>query len=106
MHSVTPDGSPYLGISLRQYDASRKIWIVEYVNVSSSFLRKQVNEGSGSVKVDGRNVTVSSESPGTSIREHYLVADHDTFVYRLDVSTDGGRSWNEGQIEMTFRRSE
>jgi hypothetical protein len=105
-HAAYPDGRPVLGISLRQYDASRKTWIVEFLNVSESFLRKQVNRGSGSVEVDGRNVTVNSESPGISIREHYLVADHDNFVFRLDVSTDGGRSWNEGQIEMTFRRAE
>jgi hypothetical protein len=30
--------------------------------------------------------------------------DQDNWVYRMDLSTDGGRSWNEGQIEMTFRR--
>jgi Protein of unknown function (DUF1579) len=106
LHAAYPDGRPFLGISLRQYDASRKTWIVEHLNVSDSFLRKQVNAGSGSVTVNGRNVAVSSESPGTSVREHYLVADQDNFVYRLDVSTDGGRSWNEGQIEMSFRRSE
>jgi hypothetical protein len=32
LHSVTPDESPYLGISLRQYGASRQTWIVEYLN--------------------------------------------------------------------------
>jgi hypothetical protein len=106
LHAAYPDGRPFLGISLRHYDASRKTWIVEHLNVSESFLRKQVNTGAGSVTVSGRNVTVSSESPGTSVREHYLVADQDNFVYRLDVSTDGGRTWAEGQIEMTFRRSE
>jgi hypothetical protein len=105
-HSVYPDGTPALGITLRQYDAGRKAWIVEFLNVSESFLRKQVNPRSGSVTVNGRNVTVSSESPGMSVREHYLVADQDHFAYCLDVSTDGGRSWSEGQIEMSFRRSE
>ena len=106
LHSVTPDGSPYLGISLRQYDASRKTWIVEYLNVSNSFLRKQVNAGSGSIDVAEQRVIISSESPGIKVREHYLVSGHDNFVYRLDVSTDGGRSWNEGHMEMTFRRLE
>jgi len=105
-HGAYPDGRPFLGISLRQYDAGRKAWIVEFLNVSESFLRKQVNAGSGSVEVKGRNVTVVSESPGMSVREHYLVADQDNFVFRLDVSTDGGRSWNEGQMEMSFRRAE
>ena len=104
VHAPAPDGTPYMGITLRQYDANRKTWIVEFLNVSNSFLRKQVNGGSGAVTVDGQTVTVSSESPEMSIREHYLVADRDQFVYRLDVSTDNGRSWNEGQIEMTVRR--
>lgn len=101
-----PDGSPYLGISLRQYDAQRKTWIIEYLNVTHSFLRRQVNAGSGSIRVSGRNVTVSSESPGIVVREHYRVENDNAFVYRLDVSNDGGKTWNEGQIEMTFRRSE
>jgi len=33
------------------------------------------------------------------------MSDRDNFVYRRDVSNDGGKSWNKGQIEMTFRRS-
>jgi hypothetical protein len=105
-HTVAPDGKPYLGISLRQYDASRKTWIVEFVNVTNSFVRKQVNGVSGAVTVDGRTVTVSSESPEMSIREHYLVAVRDHWVYRMDVSTDGGRTWNDTQVEMSFHRVE
>jgi hypothetical protein len=58
LHAAYPDGRPFLETSLRQYDASRKTWIVEHLNVSDSFLRKQVNAGSGSVTVNGRNVTV------------------------------------------------
>jgi len=106
LHGPMPDGSPYLGISLRQYDANRKTWVIEYLNVTNSFLRKQVNRESGCVSVSGRNVTVTSESPGIVVREHYLVKDDKTFVYRLDVSNDGGKSWNEGQVEMIFGRSQ
>jgi hypothetical protein len=105
IHAPAPDGSPCLGISLRQYDVNRQTWIIEYLNVTHSFLRRQVNADSGSVDVAGRTVTVSSESPEVSIREHYHVADRDNFVYRLDVSNDVGKTWNKGQIEMTFRRS-
>jgi uncharacterized protein DUF1579 len=105
-HAPAPDGSPYLGISLRQYDTNRRTWIVEYLNVSQSFLRRQVNSDSGSVHVTGRTVTVASESPEMTIREHYHVADRDNWVYRLDVSSDGGTTWTKGQIEMTFRRSQ
>lgn len=106
VHSVDPEGSPYLGISFRQYDPVRASWIIEYLNVSYSFLRKQVNTGTGSVSVNGKTVTVSSEAPGVSIREHYHVPDRDRWVYRMDVSNDGGKRWTKGQIEMTFQRLE
>jgi hypothetical protein len=105
-HGNGPDGSPYLGISLRQYDPDRKTWIIEFLNVTGSFIRKQVNGSTGVVSVTGRNVTIASESPGITIREHYLSPDRDNFTYRLDVSNDGGKNWNEGQIEMDFRRLE
>ena len=105
LHGPMPDGSPYLGISLRQYDAQTNTWIIEYLNVTNSFLRRQVNRDSGSVRVSGRNVTVTSESPGMLVREHYQLENDNAFVYRLDVSNDGGKSWNEGQVEMTLQRS-
>jgi hypothetical protein len=104
MHGPYPDGTPFLGISFRQYDQSRKTWVIEHLNVSESFLRRQVHHGTGSIAVSGRTVTVTSESPGIVVREHYVV-DADNWVYRLDSSNDGGRSWNEGAIEFTFRRS-
>ena len=43
--------------------------------------------GTGSVTVSGRTVTVTSESPGIVVREHYVVPDADNWVYRLDSST-------------------
>jgi hypothetical protein len=105
-HGPAPDGSPYLGISLRQYHRTSKTWIIEFLNVTGSFIRKQVNSGSGSVVVTDQEVVVASESPGMKVREHYLVPDHTHFTYRLDLSQDGGKSWNEGLIEMTFLRQE
>jgi hypothetical protein len=106
LHSVNPDGSPALGITFRQYDAARKAWIIEFLNVTGSFLRKQVRAGVGAVVLDGRNVTVASESPGMMIRENYLVPDDNNMAYRLDTSTDGGKTWTEAKFEMKFRRVE
>jgi len=103
-HGPAPDGSPYLGINLRQYDPNSKTWIVEYLNVSGSFLRKLVDGRLGSVTVRGRSVTVASESPGMSYRERYDVEDGGNWVFRADTSTDGGKSWNEGWVEIRFQR--
>jgi hypothetical protein len=36
----------------------------------------------------------------------YRVESQDHFTYNMDLSTDGGRSWNVGQIEMSFYRKE
>lgn len=105
-HSSAPDGSPYLGISLRQYDSEKKGWIVEYINVSNSFLRRQVNATSGSVRVDGQTVVVISEAPDMWSRETYQVSSHDSFTYSIDLSSDSGRSWIVGQIKMNFTRKE
>ena len=104
--SETPDGKPYLGISFRHYDQTKKAWIVEFLNVTKSFLRRQVNATSGSVTVDGKNVVVVSEAPDTWSRETYRVESHDHWTYSIDLSSDGGRSWNVGQIEMNFSRKE
>jgi hypothetical protein len=72
----------------------------------SPFLRRQASATSGSVEVCGRDAMVASESPGMTIREHHLVPDANHFTCRLDVSTDRGSRWNEGQIEMTVQRLE
>lgn len=105
LHGPAPDGSPCLGITLRQYGAAGGNWVIEFLNVTGSFLRKQVSRGHGAVTVDGRDVTVHSEGPGMKIRENYFVPDDARFTYRMDVSTDGGSSWDEGWVEMTFTRA-
>jgi hypothetical protein len=105
IHASTPDG-PYLGITLRQYDGVKNAWIVEFLNVSMSFLRRQVSPTSGSVTVDGNTVVVVSEAPDTWSRETYLVESQDRFTYSLDLSNDAGRTWNVGQIEISLTRKE
>jgi hypothetical protein len=68
IHSLDPDGKPYLGISIRHFDAKEE-WIIEYLNISNSFLRRQVNPQSGTVSVDAGAVVVISENGQTKIRE-------------------------------------
>ena len=105
-HSLAPDGSPYLGISLRHFDTKHDSWVIEYLNVSNSFLRRQVNPQSGSVSLDAGAIVVISEDGQTRIREHYRVADQNHFSYRMDMSRDEGRTWDPVLIEMTMERVE
>jgi hypothetical protein len=106
IHSLAPDGSPYLGISIRHFDAKHDAWIIEYLNVSNSFLRRQVNPQSGSVSLDAGAVILISEDAQTRIRESYRVVDQSHFTYSTELSRDEGRSWDAVSVEMTMTRVE
>jgi len=103
-HAPAPDGKPYLGISFRHFDTRHRSWVIEYLNVSNSFLRRQVNPQSGSVSLDAGTIVVISEDAQTRIREHYRVTDRNHFTYSTDASHDGGRSWDAVLFEMTMTR--
>jgi hypothetical protein len=105
-HSLAPDGTPYLGISFRQFDTKHSSWIIEYLNVSNSFLRRQVNPLSGSVSLDAGTIVVISEDAQTRIRELYREVDKNHFTYSTDLSRDGGRTWDAVSIEMTMTRAD
>lgn len=104
LHGNAPDGSPYLGISLRHFDTKHASWIIEYLNVTNSFLRRQVNPRSGSVTLEAGAVVIISEDAQTRIREHYRLVDQNHFVYSMDLSRDEGRTWDLVLIEMTMVR--
>jgi hypothetical protein len=106
LHTPQPDGSPGMGITFRYFDPENRHWIVEFLNVTYSFIRRQVNAESGSVETDGTTVIVVSESGQSIIREYYRVLSADRFVYSLDVSNVGGETWNRGSIEFTMSRTE
>src|ERR1700733_3452257 len=93
-HASTPDGKSYLGISLRQFDKVHKSWVIEYLNVTNSFLRRQVNPLSGSVTLDSGAVVVISGDGPAKFRESYRVTDKDHFIYSADTSRDAGRNWD------------
>lgn len=106
LHAPGPDGKLYLGITLRQFDTEHDAWIVEFLNVSNSFLRRQVNPSSGSLSREADSVVVISEDVQTRIRERYRLVDQNHFTYALDLSRDAGRSWDPVSLEMTMTRVE
>lgn len=103
-HAANPDGTPYLGVSLRRFDADAHAWTVEYLNVTGSFIRRQVNPRSGSVARDGDVVVVTAVDGDSISREYYRVTGHDRFVYRIDLSKDRGRTWDTGSVQIEMSR--
>jgi hypothetical protein len=106
LHAPLPDGNRGLGITLRYFDMQRGGWVVEFLNVTNSFIRRQVNGRAGAVEQDGSTVVVTSVSDESISREYYRVIDDDSFVYTIDLSNDGGDTWNRGSIEFTMERVE
>jgi hypothetical protein len=106
LHAPLPGGGQGLGITLRYFDIDSDAWVVEFLNVSNSFIRRQVNARSGAVEEDGSTVVVTSVSDESISRELYRVIDDDSFVYTIDLSNDAGRTWNRGSIEFTMHRVE
>jgi hypothetical protein len=106
LHGPLPDGGRSFGITLRYFDRDSDCWVVEFLNVSNSFIRRQVNARSGGVEKEGSTVVVTSVSDESIIREFYRVIDDDSFVYTIDLSNDGGETWNKGSIEFTMNRVE
>ena len=106
LHGPLPDGGRAFGITLRYFDRGSDGWIVEFLNVSNSFIRRQVNARSGAVEKDGSTVVVTSVSDKSMSREFYRVIDDDSFVYTIDLTNDGGETWNKASIEFTMNRVE
>src|SRR5688572_794089 len=104
LHGPLPDGGRAFGITLRYFDSDNDNWVVEFLNVSNSFIRRQVNARSGAVEKDGSTVVVTSVSDESISREFYRVIDDDSFVYTIDLSNDGGQTWNKGSIEFIMNR--
>jgi hypothetical protein len=106
LHVAGSDGSEYLGITLRQFDAAKRSWIIEFLNVSANFVRRQVNPRTGSVEREEGAIVVESRSEQAISREFYRVSGDDRFDYSIDLSSDGGQTWNRGSIQMTMTRVE
>ena len=105
-HVPLPDGGRGIGITFRYFDPVNEHWIVEFLNVTNSFIRRQVNAESGSIEIDGTTVIVVSESDQSSSREYYRVLGEDRFDYSIDLTNDGGETWNRGSIEFHMSRIE
>jgi hypothetical protein len=106
LHAPLPEGNRGLGITLRYFDRDSDGWVVEFLNVTNSFIRRQVNARSGAVEKDGSTVVVTSVSDESISREFYPVNDDVSFVYTIDLTNDGGQTWNRGSIEFTMNRVE
>lgn len=106
LHAPLPDGGRGMGVTFRYFDPVDEHWIVEFLNVTNSFIRWQVNAESGSIEIDGTTVIVVSESGQSGSREYYRVLGRDRFDYSIDLTNDGGETWNRGSVEFNMIRAE
>ena len=58
------------------------------------------------MEVKDTSVVVTGRDAETVGRERYDLVGDVRFDYALDISRDGGRTWDRGTIEMTMMRVE
>jgi hypothetical protein len=104
MYAADLPNRPLQGISFRSFDSRHGGWVVEFLNVTGNFLRKQVGKGYGEVRREGKRVTILQSGSGALLREHYDVPDPDHFIYSMDMSRDEGKTWREALVVMNMQR--
>ena len=107
LHAEISGETPYLGISFFGFDPVARTWTVEYLNVTGSFLRQQVNGRSGTVTQEDNTVVVTDPGDGDQVaREEYRRSGDDHFTYVFFMSDDGGKTWGEPMFEYELERIE
>ena len=101
LHAPLPDGNRGLGITLRYFDRDSDRWVVEFLNVTYSFIRSR----QCTLRRSTADLTVVVLQRRDELRV-YRAIDYGNFVYSIDLSNDGGREWNRGSIEFTMNRVE
>ena len=104
MYAADLPNRPVQGITFRSFDSRQGGWVVEFLNVTGNFLRKQVGKGYGEVRQEGKRVTILQSGSGALLREHYDVPDQDHFTYSMDMSRDNGKTWHEALVVMNMQR--
>ena len=62
--------------------------------------------GSPYVLTRRHQFVVSADDGTTMGREYYQLSGQDGFAYRIDLSSDGGKTWDAGVYEIAMTRVE
>lgn len=106
LHAEASDGSSYRGMSFFYFDPASRAWTVEFLNITGSFLRRQVDRRSGAVTQEGNAIVVTDTHGERVAREEYRLTGEDRFSYALLMSDDGGKTWGKPAYQYTLTRTE
>ena len=79
-------------LDFRRYDTTAERWSIEWLDPQTGLLRTQVSDGGGDVRRTKAGVSMTSRAAGFLHRERFEDIGQDRFVYRAEISRDGG-SW-------------
>ena len=89
-----------LGMTYRVFDPSKKVWNARYVDAVNSPLWHE-----GRAWRDGPDIRLDQRTPaGAILRIRYSDITPETFRWRADRSTDGGKTWVADAIRIEARR--
>ena len=100
--STDPDGLSMLGASFRSFNAATGKWTTRWYDaVSGRWLEfDAVATSSG---IEGTHPLETPDGPAT-FRIRFFNIKADSFQWRGDLSTDGGKTWQEGMMQIWVER--
>lgn len=106
MRATSLPNNPIVGMTFRSFDQQQGNWVIEFLNVSGDFLRRQVGRGYGEVQEKGKQLIILQAGPaGALVREVYERQDENHFRYSLALSNDEGLNWEPEQVVIEMKRA-
>lgn len=98
LREKTPPDGLYCGTTLRIFDPRIDAWHIQYTDPASQTYSRMIGRAEGADIVQ-----LGSNDAGDTIRWSFSDIADDSFLWRGEVSADGGKSWRK-LVEFTARR--
>jgi hypothetical protein len=90
----------YLGTTLRCFDRKSKIWSVTFIDPETAVVETLVGAAAG----DDRIVLLNQNTVGEVTRWSFVDIRPDSWVFTVEVSRDGGKTWRLREEDHMKRR--
>lgn len=106
-----PNGNTIvLGLTYRVFDHVKNRWDIRYVGVLTpspdGSVKQTANWAELTAWREGSMIRVDQKGSGSQLRITYYDIATDHFRWKADVSTDGGKTWNQDQIRIDAKRAQ
>lgn len=95
-----------LGMNYRSYDSKTNSWKMKWLDALNSAWLNLGPEELGGVESDGNSISFKVQyQPNELHRIRFVNISEAHFSWRVDISTDGGKNWNDAVMTIEATRS-